>query len=125
MHHWSDAYLQIPYSDCDCGSLVQRVQREVFGRELALPNEHACNQAGKSKQIATLIDDFGARTDSPADGDGVLVQCGPLWHVCTYCEIGRQRWLLHTTLSGKFSARILLRRAADLNMRVEAYYKWH
>lgn len=124
MSHWSDNYIGIPYADCDCAELAARVQREVFGRDVRLPTERACNRAGKSAQIESLLDDFGEPTRAPQDGDAVLMRAGPLWHIGVFCQIGGQRWLLHTTSTSKFSARIQLRRVSDLNMAVEGFYRW-
>lgn len=130
MLHWSDNYIGIPYQQSDCGELAARVQREVFERDIALPKERPANMAGRSRMIDELLETFGCRTSNPQDGDAVLLRAGRLWHIGVFCWIpagdGRsfKRWLLHTTRTGVYSARMPLRRVGDLHMAVEGYYQW-
>jgi len=127
--HWSDDYIGIPYSTADCGELAARVQRDVFGRDVTLPIDRPCNLSGRSRMIDQLLLDYGRPTDSPRDGDAVLLSAGSLWHIGVYClmtvGIGSdQPWLLHTTRHSVYSTRIPLRRAADTNMIISGYYQW-
>ena len=41
MAHWTDAYIGLPYilGEQDCAAVVARVQREVFGRAMAMVHQ--------------------------------------------------------------------------------------
>lgn len=125
MRHWSERYVGMPYAEADCAELAARVQREVFGRVILLPSERRPGLRGLTRQIETLKGDYATRTDSPADGDGVLmVSRGRIEHVGVYCEIGSAPYVLHAMRS---AGQVVLHRARDLShqgLTVEGYYQW-
>lgn len=116
----------------ECGELAQLVNREVFGREIRLPAErwHA-GKSGRARfdaiagQIDAAKDDSAVRTESPADGDGVLLisRARPR-HIGTYCVINGERWVLHCTSA---AGQAILTRIRELHLQdlmVEGFYRW-
>lgn len=125
MAHWSERYVGIPYAEADCAELAARVQREVFAREIHIPTERGCGLRGLTRQIERLKDDYAARTDSPTEGDGVLmVSRGRLEHIGIYCDIAGTAYVLHAMRS---AGQVVLHRIRDLahqGLAVEGYYAW-
>jgi len=127
MAHWSDRYVGQPYvpGENDCAELAARVQREVFGREIALPSERAFGLRGLTAQIDAARDDYGTRTDSPADGDAVLMRCrGKLSHIGVYCDLDGVGWVLHAVRNAGQVVRHRLRELPLQGLAVEGFYRW-
>lgn len=124
--HWSAAYVGLPYERdaFDCAGLVERVLREVFGREIALPKDRAPDVPGLSMQIAERRSEFARRIDSPTDGDGVLmVGRGRVNHIGIYCRID-EGYVLHNMRN---AGQVCLHRVRELDryaLFVEGYYRW-
>lgn len=124
--HWSAAYVGLPYmkDQFDCAGLVERVLREVFARELALPKERAADVAGLSVQIAAHRREFARRCDSPAEGDGVLmIGRGRVNHIGLWCFID-ESYVLHNMRN---AGQVCLHRVRELDrygLFVEGYYRW-
>lgn len=134
MKHWSEkkhpdgsyVYIGLPYveGDNDCGQFAARIQHEIFGREIMLPTERAHGLRGQSRQIESLLDDYGLRTDAPVDGDAVLMKSGSLWHVGVYCLIRGTPHVLHAM---KNAGQVCRHRLADLphqGLTIEGFYRW-
>lgn len=126
--HWSTGYIGLRYdaaAGLDCGGLAERVQREVFGRDVRLPSERRPRGPfERSALVRELLADFGQRTDAPADGDAVLlIARGRLQHVGVYCRIGTESWVLHVP-EGAHSVLQRLRDLAGAGYQVEGYYQW-
>jgi len=134
MAHWSDAYIGIPYveGEFDCGELARRVQAEVFGREIKLPSERwyagltgAAKLAAMRDQIHALQADYASQTDSPVEGDGVLlVSRGLIDHIGIYCVIAGEPWILHGTSGADQVIRTRLRQLDLAGYRLEGFYRW-
>lgn len=123
--HWTEQYVGRPYSEHDCAALAVLVQREVFGRDIQLPNERAVGLRGISKQINSHKVDFALRTEVPADGDGVLmIGRGRLNHIGIYCLVNGAPWVLHAMRDAN---QVCLHRVRDLathGLTVEGFYQW-
>lgn len=123
--HWSEQYVGTAYADCDCAQLAQRVQREMFGRAIAMPSERDGGVFALSAQIQRLRDDYGTRTETPAEGDAVVTcQHGRLWHVGIYVVIGGEPYVLHAVRSAGQACLHKLRDLARWGFTVEGYYQW-
>lgn len=124
--HWSEKYLGLPHieGEFDCAALAEQVRREVFGHNLQLPSARRAGPFGRSGQIAEHLADYAVPTDTPQDGDGVLlVVKSRLQHIGLYCVIGGEAWVIHN-MDGQGVTR---RRVRDLDrwgMRIEGYYRW-
>lgn len=127
MAHWAESYVGRPYDEehFDCAHLVELVLAERFGRELALPHEHARNYRAQARQIEELKGDYAEPTTEPAEGDGVLLKArGYFEHLGVLCVIGRERWVLHNS---RPAAAVCLHRVRDLavhGLELEGYYRW-
>ena len=123
--HWSESFVGLPYAQADCAALAARVQREVVGRDLALPGERAAGLRGLSTQIVELKADYAEPVEIPRDGDAVLmVARGRLQHVGVYCDIDGSPWVLHAVRN---AGQTCLHRLCDLSrygLTVEGYYRW-
>lgn len=127
MAHWAEAYVGRPYIDdeFDCAHLVELVLREQFGRVLQLPKEHASDYRAQQRQIAGEKADFAERTDSPVEGDGVLILSrGRAEHLGVYCMIHGLPWVLHNY---RAAGHVCLHRLVNLpaqGMSLEGVYRW-
>jgi len=123
--HWSEPYVGLPYHEADCAALAERVQRQVFRRDLSLPGDRACGLRGLSAQIASLKADYAVPVATPRDGDAVLmVARGRLQHIGVYCDIGGVPYVLHAVRN---AGQTCLHRIADLGrfgLAIEGYYRW-
>jgi hypothetical protein len=133
MAHWSDKYVGIKVIDgFDCASLAEKVQREVFGKELSLPTDKAKETEGtlekfrqRTRQIMEGKAAFAERTNFPKDGDAVLIQTrGYRQHIGTLCFIANDVWVLHTDERAKQVVRARAREMAIRGYIIEGYYKW-
>lgn len=123
--HWTNNYIGTPYRECDCAELAQRVQREVFWREIALPSERDGGVFALSAQIQRLRDDYGSRTEQPVDGDAVLMLgAGRLWHIGVYVETCDIAYVLHAIRSAGQACLHKLRDLQRMGFTVEGFYKW-
>lgn len=123
-----DHYAELAYcaESFDCADLVQRVQRELFGREVALPSTRPRGTAG-SAAVAAGAREFAKPTDTPRDGDLVLMidhgqkRAG---HVGVWFWLDHEAWVLHTS---ERLTRCALHRLRDLpqwGLRLEGIYAW-
>lgn len=106
----------------DCADLVLAVQRDIFGREVLIPEDRV--QA--RRQLRSIFSSGLQRTCSPQDGDVVLMRdCGRLKadHVGTYFVVGGESCVLHTTETTD-TIFTRLRHLADLGLRIEDIYTW-
>jgi hypothetical protein len=134
MEHWSERYIGRRYiaGEFDCADLAELVQKEVFGREVHLPKDR--DYAGKTgvaklramaDQIAREKDRYAAPTDSPSDGDAVLMTGrGRDQHIGVLCVIGADKYVLHGTSSYGHAVLSLLRNIDRHGLAVEGFYKW-
>lgn len=135
MSHWSENYVGRPYVEkqFDCGELARTVQREVFGKDVAIPTERRYEELkGRSRfeamtsQIAEEKDTYARRTETPEEGDGVLLAYRKnYWHIGVYCFVNGEAYVLHAA-DGKVGMVVMnkIRELAGRGYVVEGYYKW-
>lgn len=127
-------YVGRPYAagEFDCADLAVLVQRELFGRPVALPAHHPGGARTQGALILRLRDALADRIDEPADGAGVLLwePDGAVgedlrrWHIGTVFLHAGEVWVLHA--SAKMGS-VALQRLADLRrwgLRLEGFYAW-
>lgn len=113
--------------DADCARLLSDVRGEVFN--LPVPSEVEVNRAqsrlGRVGQMTDLVSEYGQKTDSPQEGDAVLMICaGRPSHIGVYCFIGGTEYVLHAMEN---AGMVVLHKITDLNkflLKIEGYYKW-
>lgn len=136
MFEQAQRYVGTPYvpGEFDCADLAVRVQRELFGREVALPvhRDRPAGTRGQAREIMRLRDTLADRVNIPADGCGVLLweptgEAGHdlrLWHIGTVFLHAGETWVLHNSERIGSAA---LHRLFDLQrwgMRVDGFYAW-
>lgn len=132
--HWSDPYVGRLYVDVefDCAELARTAQAEVFGRMIRLPTERlyqgltgVAKVRAMHNQLSACRDDYAIPTDTPAEGDAVLiVSRGRLDHIGLYCMIAGEPWVLHAAAGIDQVVRTRLRHLELYGYRLEGFYKW-
>jgi len=127
--HWSSKYIGRPYvlGDADCARLLSDVRVEQFG--LPVPSivdvDRAQSRLGRAGQVDDLVHEYGAPTDSPKDGDAVLMICaGRPSHVGVYCLVDGDPCVLHAMQN---AGMVVLHKIRELNrcfLKIEGYYSW-
>lgn len=127
--HWSDTYIGEPYvaGDADCARLIARVRQEVY--KLPVPNDVEVNRAasrlGRMAQMSDLVEMYGQCTDTPEEGDVVLMMCRARpSHVGVYCIVDNEPCVLHAMENAKMVVRHRLRDLHKVLLTVEGFYKW-
>ncbi len=129
MTHWCESYIGRPYvlGESDCARLVCDVRREVFAQpvpEEAEP-ERAASLYGRFEQMRDGVEEYGLPTETPQDGDVVLMLCrGRPSHVGVYCRVNDEPCVLHAM---KNAGMVVLHRLRDLprvNLQLEGFYQW-
>lgn len=112
----------------DCAHLAADVQREVFGRTVALPAVHPKGSAGQRREINGLRDEIALKVDARFDGCAALLYApgvfAPIWHIGTVADFRGEAWVLHN--SAKLGS-ACLHRLKDLQrwgMSLEGWYAW-
>lgn len=129
MPHWSEKYIGQPYAphSADCARLLSKVRHEQFN--LPVPNdievERAASRLGRVGQMEDLVSEFGAKTDSPVEGDAVLMVCrGRPSHIGVYCIVDGEPAVLHAMEN---AGSVVLHKIRELNrvfLTIEGYYAW-
>lgn len=127
--HWTGRYIGRPYVPgfFDCAHLVERVQREHFGRDVRLPQHRISERSRElSTQIAAEQGFFiTPREGAPEEGDcALMVGAGRLNHVGVVVLILGEVWVLHNFIRAR---QVALHRVRDLDrygLTVEGYYAW-
>ena len=129
MPHWSEKYIGSPYivNSADCARLLSNVRRTEFN--LPVPNdiemERKASRLGRTAQMSDLVGEYGEKTDSPKEGDAVLMMCrGRPSHIGVYCIIDGEPAVLHAMEN---AGMVVLHRIRELNrvfLTVEGYYAW-
>lgn len=127
--HWSARYVGRPYvpqSD-DCAQLAADVQREIFGRDFALPAERPAGVREAAKLIEQVERDHGVRIDAPTEGCIVLMRRGKdarPWHVGVYFLQCGEGWVLHATQTSGQAIASRVRQLHMSGLQIEGYYEW-
>lgn len=127
--HWSEKYIGQPYipNEADCARLLCRVRREVFVKPVPQEAEleRAASRLGRAAQMRDAVDVLGIRTESPSEGDAVLMICRSRpSHIGAYCVVNGEPSVLHAMENAK---QVVLHRLRDLhrvNLSVEGFYAW-
>lgn len=129
MNHWTERYIGQEYETgtADCARLLARVRHEEFG--LPVPSdievERAASRLGRIGQMEDLVSEFGVKTESPVDGDAVLMVCrGRPSHIGVFAMVGGEPCVLHAMEN---AGHVVLHRIRDLGrvlLSVEGYYAW-
>lgn len=127
--HWSARYIGEPYlpEEADCARLVARVRVEVFGLPVpdAVDVKRAASRLKRAAQLKDAVEAFGELTDSPAEGDAVLMYClGRPSHIGVFCLVNGERCVLHAMEN---AGHVVLHRLRDLHrvmLTVEGFYRW-
>lgn len=105
----------------DCADFVVLVERELFGREVALPNGRP--RGGKGVlALGDLSQSYARPTDSPKDGDLVLMRDGPGWHAGVYVHLAHEPHVLHCRAEG--GGHSIAQRLREVPLRIEGIYAW-
>lgn len=126
------SYVGRPYvlGQFDCMDLAALVQREVFGREVALPAHRSrpAGAAGQRREIASLRDELAMPVAVPFTGCAALLRepqgTGELWHIGTVALHQGETWVLHN--SHRLGS-AHLHRLSDLQrwgMHLDGFYAW-
>lgn len=113
----------------DCADLAVDVQREVFGRAVALPSRRPGGCAGQRAAILSHRDALAVKVDVPFTGCVALFyevtdKGDHQYHVGTVCLHRGEVWVLHNSyaLGGAH-----LHRFADMQgwgMKLDGWYAW-
>lgn len=126
MSHPAEQYVGIPYdeNEFDCADLVVQVQRELFGRDVRLPNGRPRGVRGQLA-LGDLSKSYGTRTETPVDGDLVLMlHKGAAGHAGVYFRIGGEPWVLHANETNGMAVLHRLRELPLWGAQVEGVYRW-
>lgn len=126
-----DRYIGLPYSarHMDCADLALLVQRELFGREVALPGKRPrpLTPGEQAIAITAYCGRLADPVDVPADGDAVLMRdAGSLraGHLGTYFFVNHAPCVLHTSHALGASVLHRLQDLRGYGLAVDGYYRW-
>ena len=129
MAHWSEKYIGQPYevNKADCARLLSKVRHDEFS--LPIPDEieieRKASRLGRVGQMSDLVGEYGQKTDTPQEGDAVLMMCrGRPSHIGVYCIVDGEPSVLHAMEN---AGMVVLHRIRDLSrvfLMVEGYYAW-
>ena len=129
MSHWTEKYIGQPYAahTADCARLLSRVRSEQF--KLPVPTdievERAASRLGRIGQMQDLVSEYGQRTETPHEGDAVLMlNRGRPSHIGVYTIVNNEPCVLHAMEN---AGMVVLHRIRELNrvfLTVEGYYSW-
>jgi hypothetical protein len=129
MKHWAEHYIGRTYvlGESDCARLVCDVRREVFG--LPVPPEaepdRASSLLGRYHQMSEGVAEFSTPTQTPAEGDVVLMICrGRSSHVGAYCVVNGEPSVLHAMKNAGMTVLHRLRDLPRYLLAVEGFYRW-
>lgn len=129
MAHWADKYIGSEYAvnSADCARLLSKVRKEQFN--LPVPEdieiERAASRLGRVGQMRDLVNEFGIKTDTPEEGDAVLMVCrGRPSHVGVYCLVDKEPCVLHAMENAGMVVLHRIRELSRVFLSVEGYYTW-
>ncbi|MDH5393948.1 MAG: hypothetical protein OEY11_12235 [Gammaproteobacteria bacterium] len=126
LSHWSEQYVGLPYAVADCAALAAKVQLEVFGAVIKIPEARAGNVRALSEQIIAAQTEVATPIAQPVEGCAVLMMGrGRLNHVGVFTCINGIDYVLHAMRSAK---QTVLHKICDLpkqGLTLEGYYRWN
>lgn len=125
MAHPAEAFVGVPYDaeTMDCADFVALVRQQLHGHQVVLPNGRPRGVAGQ-RALGALSQPYADPTDTPEDGDLVLMRRGRLWHVGLVYRIGSERHVLHAMDETSCSVLTPVRDLPALGLRFEGFYSW-
>lgn len=122
-----DRFVGIPYCEdtFDCADFVALVQREMYGREVNLPNGRERGERGYAV-VAGRVEQYATPTDVPADGDLVLMgrKGRKGGHVGLYFHLDHEGYVLHSNETDGCSVLHRARDLPDFGTTIKGYYEW-
>ena len=121
-----ERFVGIPYDaqTMDCADLVVMVQRELFGRDVHLPNGRERGTRGQVA-IGGKVGQYATRTDAPMDGDLVLMyERGRAAHAGVYFTLAHEPWVLHASEKTGCSVLHRMRDLPSFGAAIEGVYAW-
>ncbi|MBB1603308.1 host specificity factor TipJ family phage tail protein [Variovorax sp. UMC13] len=120
----------------DCASLAVLVQRELFGREIALPAaaDRARGRRGQARDIRAFQPTLADPIDAPQTGAAVIfwqhtAQGVPplnrLWHVGTVFVQAGEAWVLHCANEAQGVVLQRLDQMLRHGQHLDGFYAWH
>lgn len=129
MAHWSEKYIGQPYilGINDCARFAAKIKRTEF--QFDVPDEididRAASRLGRIGQMEDLVSAYGEKTESPIEGDAVLMLCrGRPSHLGIYCIVNGEPCVLHAMENAKMVVLHKIRELERVFLKVEGYYKW-
>lgn len=127
--HWAESYVGQDYQvgSADCARLLSRVRREVF--HLPVPEDievdRAASRLGRVGQLSDLVDAFGERTETPVEGDAVLMLSrGRPSHIGAYCVVDGEPCVLHAMENAGMVVLHKIRDLPRIFLTIEGFYTW-
>lgn len=121
-----DRFCGLPYCahTFDCADLVALVQRELYGRHIALPGRAARERAPVATAQRALSGEiaYGITEAEAGDGDVVLMHSDTM-HLGVLFVIGGERWVLHAFANVGYTALQRVSELRQLGVRIEGYYR--
>lgn len=124
--HPAERFVGVAYDaeTMDCADFVATVRMELHGHEVRMPNGRPRGKAGQAA-LGELSRAYGERTESPQDGDLVLMKRGRgLWHVGLHYRINGEAWVLHAMDKGSQSVLTRVRELSTLGLILDGVYSW-
>lgn len=123
-----ERFVGIPYDEAtfDCADFVAHVQRELFGRDVRLPNGRPRGKEGQAA-LGDLSRPYAERTEEPQDGDLVLMyEFGThrAGHAGVYFKLAHDAWVLHSNERNGCSVLHRVRDLPTFGARIEGFYRW-
>lgn len=105
----------------DCADFVVLVERELFGRDVVLPNGRPRGKEGEAA-LGDMSKAYARKTDTPTDGDLVLMREGPVWHAGIYLFLAHEPHVLHCRAEG--GGHSIVQPMREVPLRIEGTYEW-
>lgn len=120
-------YIGLAYTDnFDCADFAVMFVREVFGRHVELPSVRPRGE-GSQNQLHDMARPYGERTETPEDGDFVLMfdrgYTIPT-HGGIYLVVNHTPHVIHCAAKAGGSVMHPLRKLPLLGLNIEGFYKW-
>ena len=113
----------------DCADLVMLVQKEVFQREIQLPQDRnrPTHLRAQYREILSWLPQLVVRREGYnvlEDGDGVLLQIGAIpIHIGVLCQL-EEPYVLHADNALSGSVLTKWRQLREFGYKVEGVYAW-
>lgn len=120
-------YIGLRYeTDFDCADFAVHVARDLFGKRVTLPGDRPRGK-GSEKTLGDASKAYGVPTETPEDGDIVLM-CdfghNDASHVGIFIRAGSAQYVLHSAERLGGSVLTEIRKLRQLGITLEGFYKW-